>query len=734
MKKLLKTLVFFISTILICLICVLIFYYIQTKNVKIDDKKFINLNKTITYYDSKENILREETNGIAVTDFENINKETINAFISIEDKRFYSHNGIDYKGILRAIYSNVKSKKLKEGASTITQQLIKNTHLSSEKTLKRKLSEIKLSKLLEKKFTKEKILETYLNTIYFGSNCYGITSACEYYFNKTPKEINLNESAILASIIKSPRKYSPYFNIDNCTIRKNLVLKNMYQQNYITRKEYEENINNDVNVVKKTQNTEYDYFNLIRQELNNIIDNSPYENKNLSVFTTIESEKQEILVNNQIDDQNMNKSAILLGKNGKIIAYYSNHKAQNRQLGSIIKPLIVYAPAIEKNLYFSSSKILDEKTNFNGYSPKNYNNKYYGYVTFKDSLVKSLNVCAVKILNTVGVENAKKYLNKTEIKLTKNDNSLALALGSTEKGAQLKDITACYSIFNDSGYYSPCYIIDKIENNGKIIYKKNNFKSKIFEEGTVSVINDALKDVVECGTAKKLYNKNIPLYAKTGTVGNSNGNSDTYTISFNSDYILGSYLGKKDNLLNNSITGGTLPATISNKIWQDIYKNKKAPDYIKLSGACEIEIDKISLDVENEVVLADEISPNRYKEIAIFKKNNIPKIKSTRFSNPKIEKPILSVFFNRIKISLCLPQYYNLLVYRYSNNQKTLIYNNKDKNENEIFDLYPQNSKKIYYGFIPYYQTDKKTYFGKEIYSNKIKTPRFDLGENWWDI
>ena len=230
MKKTIKIFLIVIFSIFLIVSAFLLFFHITLIDVKFDKNRLINLNHTVTCYDSNGEIFSVESNGVSVSDNEEIPEHTKQAFISIEDKRFYKHNGIDFKGLLRATFNNIKSFSLKEGASTISQQLIKNTHLSNEKTLKRKFSEIKLTRELEKQYDKNKILETYLNTIYFGDGCYGITTASKHYFNKSPSELNINESAVLAGIIKAPSNYSPVNNYEKCFERKNLVLKEMLAQ------------------------------------------------------------------------------------------------------------------------------------------------------------------------------------------------------------------------------------------------------------------------------------------------------------------------------------------------------------------------------------------------------------------------------------------------------------------------------------------------------------------------
>ncbi len=196
MKKiLLKTLLVIIGLILIFTLTFTAYYLVTTKDYELDESKLVNFNSEI--YDNNGNFIEESVGNLSVTDFNELKEYTVKAFIAIEDKRFYKHKGIDVKGLIRAMFNNVKSMSFKEGASTISQQLIKNTHLSSDKTLKRKLAEIKLAKQLEKKYTKNQILEKYLNTIYFGNGCYGITSASKRYFGVDPQTLRLIKALYL---------------------------------------------------------------------------------------------------------------------------------------------------------------------------------------------------------------------------------------------------------------------------------------------------------------------------------------------------------------------------------------------------------------------------------------------------------------------------------------------------------------------------------------------------------
>ena len=737
MKKTLKILLIIGASIFIFITGFIIYFSILTCDVYLSDDKLVNINRTIKYLDINNEVFCEESNGISVVELDNIPKHTIDAFVAIEDKRFYNHNGVDYKGLLRAIFNNVKTFSFKEGASTISQQLIKNTHLTSDKTLKRKFSEIKLAFELEKRYNKNDILEKYLNTIYFGDNCYGISAASEHYFNKKPNDLDVNESAILAGIIKAPNNYSPINNETNCNKRKNLVLKEMYSQGYIDKQTFEENINKPVLVyLQESTPNEYTYTDLAKMELNKILQSSPYGKNHLKVYTNYDPNCQRLLKENVINEQTKcDKTSVLLNKNGEIKAYYSTCGNIKRQAGSIIKPILVYAPAIENDVVTEATKIVDEKTDFNGYCPSNYNNKYYGNISVKDALTQSSNVCAVKILNYTGIENSLKYIRKTDINVNQNDNSLSIALGSLNEGTDLLSLTAAYSVFNNYGNYFKYFCINKIcDENDKTIYYHKNIPTKIFSDDTITIMNDMLLNVVKEGTAKKLSYLNFPIYGKTGTVGNSNGNFDAYSISYTDDSLLGVWFGNKDNsLMNNNVTGGHYPTIMATKIWDEFYSNK-TPKAIPISNSVsEVYIDKLTYEESGKIILADNICPERYKQKVLLKNKNIIKDYSTRFSSPKIIDYKLSVNNNQNNLQLCLTEYCNAEIYKVVDNKKTLIFDTYINKESNFVDKDVFIDKCYNYIIVPYYFDGTVRHYGKEIQTKIIKSPKQNVGDSLWN-
>ncbi|MDY6367971.1 MAG: transglycosylase domain-containing protein, partial [Clostridia bacterium] len=661
-----------------------------------------------------------------ITEIKSMPDYLVNAFVAIEDKRFYQHDGIDGRGMARAFFNNIFSFSFKEGASTITQQLVKNTHLSGEKTLKRKIAEIKLAKELEKKYSKKQILEKYLNTIYFGNNSYGITSAAKNYFNKKPSELTVSESAILAGLIKAPAKYSPVQDINKCTERRNTVLKQMFEQKYISKNDYDNALNEQI-IAKRKENF-YDYSYLAKKEVDSILNNRLKFGSGYKIYTYYDKTIQKILESSAV--KGYDYTAILTDNNSCVKGYVSTIGDKSRQIGSTIKPILVYAPAVEYDEISPITPILDEKTDFNGYKPSNYGNKYYGYVSASTALAKSLNVCAVKILDSTGIEKSKNFAKKAGIPLTDNDKYLNIALGSTEKGVKMSELVSAYNIFSNEGIYKKSSCIYKIiDKNGKVVYQDERNESRVCSKQTAFLMSKMLNETVETGTAKTLKS-NYSLCAKTGTVGNDKGNSDALCVSYSPDLTLGYWVGNADgSLMDNSITGGTLPTKESNKIWEKINDYKKISDFNIPDGIVETFIDKLSYERLNRLELADENTPLRYKIKTYFKDGNLPKVFSKRFVRPKIYNAKLSVFNEGILIELCLTELCEARIYRTINGKKELLYDtiNKDKN---FFDNNLPDSGVYHYSIVPYYIYNNEIFYGDEVYLEKIAVSK-ENGD-WW--
>ena len=653
MKKFIKWFLIIITIFVLAILIGLGFYisstYLKAKSLQIDQDILTSPSLSVKIFNI-ENQPIKDSNEInrEYAKITSLQENTKNAFISIEDKNFYNHHGVNYKRILKAMINNIKSGKLKEGASTITQQLIKNTQLTSEKTFERKIKEIALAQKIEKMYTKDEILEMYLNVIYFGNNCYGIESASKYYFSKPASELTIDESAVLAGIIKSPAKYSPIKNQENCLKRRNLVLKEMLNDNHISFEQYNSFINSKLNLNLNTEknNKLNSYSQSALDEAEKIL-GIPARQIALNgykIYTYQDKKKQQFL-EEAINEQNVDcDSAGIIIDNVKhgVSAYIGDSIYKildaKRQPGSCIKPILVYGPALNEDLIYPCTQILDEKTTISDYTPKNVGNIYHGYVSARESLAKSINIPAVKILSYVGIEKAKKYGEYMGITFDENDDSYTLALGGMTYGVNILQLSGAYSTFANNGLYSqPQFISFITDNNDKLIYYHKPQEKRVLREDSTYLLNDMLKSCVEYGTAKKLSDLNIEIASKTGTVGkpNSNENLDAWNISYTKNQTCGIWLG---NLDNKPITyaGGNQPTMIVKNYFKKVSDDST---FYKPSCITEKYIDTLELEENHRIFLTNNLIPERYIQKEIFSSFNLPKDISEHFS--KIEKTLL---------------------------------------------------------------------------------------------
>lgn len=513
--------------------------------------------------------------------FNQIPGHLIDAVVATEDRKFFTHGGFDFFGIMRAAYVNYRADKIVQGGSTITQQLAKMMFLKPDRTIKRKVQELMLAWQLEQNFNKEQILTLYLNRAYFGSGNYGIASASRYYFSKVVSKLNLNESAMLAGLLKAPSKLSPNNNHRLAEKRATQVLENMVDAGYLNENNIDE-IKKPI--VYKDDKLQRLYFSdYIASQFPDYISNPDQANKNrFSIVTTLDEKLQKIVENEANDfvknnDKKLDKSEvaiILMGQDGAILAMTGGKDYQKsqfnraiyakRQAGSAFK-LFVYLTAIQ-NGFKPDDKMEDKKVSLGGWSPENYEKKYYGQVTLKQAFAKSLNSVAVQLTAKLD----KKLIIKNALKMgivSEVDNQDAtLALGTAQ--VSLLELVNSYGAIASNGLAIMPYAVEKIsgasENKGgKVLYQKHtNEPYRIIEEKDVEAMKEMLREVVESGTGKAAnVAKNI--YGKTGT---SQNYRDAWFIGFDDKYVLGVWIGNDDNKPTNKITGGTLPAQLFGQI------------------------------------------------------------------------------------------------------------------------------------------------------------------------
>ena len=520
---------------------------------------------------------------------DNISPYIKEAVIATEDDDFYRHPGIDFQGIIRAILMDLKIRELSQGASTITQQLIRSYFLTNKKTIERKTKEIVLSLELDRRYSKEKILEWYLNQIPFGSNMYGVEVASQTFFNKSAAEVNLQEAAMLAAIIKAPTYYSPHGqHIDALKNRQNYVLKRMNKEGYISDEELKEAQQKEIDFGKMSQPLKAPHFTLkVKEKLIDKYSLSYLQRKGLKVYTTLNynlQEKAEELVFKEIKRQGIynvhNGSVVALDSNtGGVLSlvgskdYFATSSFPKgcslekneclftpqfnvaingkRQPGSALKPFI-YAAAFEEG-YTPTSTVIDEKTNFgkwgeDDYIPQNYDELFRGEVTLKESLAQSLNVPSVKVLlNLAGLNKSVELIKKCGIN-TNIPKLPSIVLGSGE--VTLLDITSAYGVFPNEGKKVVPVFIKKIEDKeGNVIFQnnKNKTKRKVLTTESAQQITSVLSSE-EARAPMFGYNSNlyIPKHNVAAKTGTNQNYKDFWTIGYNKELLVGAWVGNNN--------------------------------------------------------------------------------------------------------------------------------------------------------------------------------------------
>lgn len=613
----------------------------------------------VAIFDSDNCPIKDEnTFNSAVCPVSLIPENVKNAFIAIEDTSFYNHHGLNYKRMCKAALKNVTTHSLKEGASTISQQLIKNTHLSSEKTFERKIKEIILTKKLEKTHSKDEILDCYLNVIYYGNNCYGIENAANYYFSKSASKLNLQEGALLAGMIKSPNRYSPLLHPENALTRRNLVLNQMKKAGFITE---EELLNAEKSEIELNLNTENEnpinsYSEAALDEAKEIL-NIPVKDmaiKGYKIHTYLSTSDQKKLQSalTKEDFNSADHAAIVINSPQHAVTAFEGKSAYKiltakRQPGSAIKPILVYAPAIDEDIIYPCSQILDEPLSLGEYKPKNVDGKFRGYVSATEALSKSINIPAIKILSYVGIDKAKIYANEMGISFDDNDTSLALALGGMRYGVSIKDLAGAYSTFAREGKFAEPKFIEYItDSSGKILYKHSPEEKQVLRADTAYMMTEMLQQAAENGTAKALSSLGKPIAAKTGTVGKGKINTDAWCVAYSPEKVCSVWVGNLDNTPIN-VVGGNQPTRCVKNYFSALNENSA---FVKPSTIVEREIDTISLENEHKIELASIGTPERFKRTESFSVFNLPKEISNNFT--KVEQQQFNIKNNDKKVEI----------------------------------------------------------------------------------
>lgn len=508
------------STIFLASTTFFILYTINT--VELDLNKLYRAESNYIY-DINDDLMA--ITGVEKRNYVNLNqisKNMINAILSIEDKRFYQHHGLDYKRIFSSLITDIKAGSFKEGGSTINQQLIKNTHLSNEKKITRKIKEMYLAVKLDNNLSKDQILECYLNTVLFGKQIYGIKEASLSYFGHEPSELTISEAALLAGMVQSPNRYDPTKNYDEALKRRNLVLLQMYKNNLISNSEYQKEASKAIKLVSNHCPISYhlysSYLDLIANELKEYnID----KNTGLHIHTSFNptmSNKMIDIVNKHILREDICVGICLIDSNTGLIegiygrrdtdSFGLNYALVKHQPGSTIKPILDYAPAIEYLGYGTGTLILDEEMTYqNGTKINNWDHKFKGNITIRKALVESRNIPAVKLFNEVGHKKCFQLAQKFGI-FPEEYIYEANAIGGFINGYSVLEMTNAYQALANNGKFIKSRTIRYIDG-----YQINNPKESVAVSYETSyMLNHMLKDVGKNNTP--IYS--LDICAKTG--------------------------------------------------------------------------------------------------------------------------------------------------------------------------------------------------------------------------
>ena len=740
-KILLLILLFFAAFFLVALG----YYFAVTKDVALSPEKLQLSENNVVIFDDDGAQLSDAYMGIKhqKIPYQSIPKKTALAFVDTEDKRFFSHDGFDFKRILKSVYNNAKARSFQQGASTISQQLIKNTHLSQKKTLKRKLQEWKLTKQLEKKYSKEEILEKYLSVIYFGHNCFGLRSAANFYFGKSPEDLDLADSAILAGLVKSPNNYSPFKNPQRCKKRKEVVLNAMLQNGHIREQEKLDAMQKPLPSAPQKSERSSQYSNFVFDELSTLAETYDFTlGGKIEISTYLEPKLQAFLETTAQTVTETDKAFSVLDSDTRgFKACVSSVGSIKRSPASLIKPLLVYAPALEENLISPATPVLDEKINYSGYAPSNYDKAYHGYVSARECVAKSYNIPAVKILESLGVKTGTDYLERLGLPIEKDDASLALALGGMKQGYYFNDVVSAYSVFSKNGLFAQGGFIKKIDIDGKEIYHRDAKKTRVFSEESAYLMTDMLKTAASSGTAKKLRSLPFDIAAKTGTVGTQKGNTDAYALSYTSKDVVGVWLGNANNEPI-EYTGGGLPCNLLHEINEYLYhdyqtKHVSIPAFKKPEAVVPVVLDKISYYDTHILSIADKEAPSEYRFIELFKKSQIPTKTSDLFTNPSIIAPILKYSNGKVAITFHKnsPTFYQYKIDRYDYVTHTTVYFGNALSE--FIDENVLENKRYLYTITPIYRDREGKAIALPTVSTKESAPDMERGEildkSWWE-
>lgn len=563
----------------------------------------------------------------------------VGAMVSIEDKKFFRHSGVDYRALLRAAMAFLENGKVTQGGSTITMQLSRNIFLTQEQSWQRKVEEIFIAMGLEEKYSKDQIMEFYLNNIYFGNGYYGIQAASRGYFNRDVNELNLSEIAFLCAIPNNPTLYDPLTEMENTITRRDRILKNMLEDGKISELDYADAVTWEITLERPSEDGKNDYvetytyycatralmeqagfvfrtefasdeeraaywesYNSLYGEYQKKLYTSGYRiytsidlnlqaelqsavDETLKEFTEVNEEGVYKLQSSAvcIDNESGVVKAIVGGRSQEFAGYTLNRAYQSyRQPGSAIKPLIVYTPIFEQN-YTPDSIVVDEPVE-NG--PRNANGTYLGEVTVRTAVEKSINTIAWKLFDELGPETGLSYLKQMNFsKLDPQDYRLTSALGGFTNGVSALEMAAGYAtIENDGIYRQPTCIVKILDANGNEVYVPQSEGKRIYRQNAARIMTNVLTEVMTEGTGKGLAIESMPCAGKTGT---TNEQKDGWFVGYTRYYTTSVWVGYDMPQKLRGLAGSSYPGEIWKKFMEQAHEGRMPLDFLPYAQVSE---------------------------------------------------------------------------------------------------------------------------------------------------
>ena len=559
-------------------------------------------------YDSDGNriaLLQNDKNIIYLTS-DQIPELVKQAFVSIEDKRFYKHHGSDPFAIVRAVTSLLGKGRITQGGSTITQQLVRNIYLTHTIRWERKVEEIFIAHAMEREYSKDELLEFYINNIYFSNGCYGIEAASQKYFSRSVSDLDLSETAFLCAIPNNPSIYDPLTHADKTIERRNLILQNMLDDGIINERQYTDAVNEKITLnpyspsYTRTWAHTYIYECATRALME--VTEKDYDtchdmlyNNGYKVYTSIDMEAQELLqttVDTELEDYNtrnnngsyaLQASAVTIDNTTGLVTAIVGGRSQDdvsadynraylsfRQPGSSIKPLIVYTPALERG-YTASSTVVDSK------EPDGPSNagSYSGAISLRTAVEQSKNTVAYKLFRELTPEVGLQYLlNMNFSSIQDSDYVLSAALGGLSKGASCLEMTSAYATLENEGVFrQPTCVTLITDSMGNVIVRPETEEKRVYQSSAAHEMTNILEGVLTRGTAHGKALTNMPCAGKTGT---TNDNIDGWFVGYTAYYTTGVWVGFDSPRSTHSLSGATYPLDIWYNYMTELHKDRSS--------------------------------------------------------------------------------------------------------------------------------------------------------------